>query len=88
MVFSGTEHVLKLIKNIGIEFAFIVNADKNKLTPSNDDWGTYYESQPKVVSISLASVINFIESNEIYSAMFTALTPKIIQTTASLRGVI
>jgi len=88
MVFSGTGHVLKLIKNIGVESTFIVNADENKLTPSNDDWGTYYESQPKVVSISLASVMNFIESNEQYSAMFTALTPKIIQTTASLQGVI
>lgn len=86
MVFSGTEHVLKLIKSAGVESTFIANADQSKLTPSSDDWGTYYDTEPKVVSISLASVMNVIDRDEKYSAMFAALTPKILQTTASLRG--
>ena len=86
MVFSGTEHVLKLIQKIGVDTRFIVDADQNKLNPSTDDWGSYYHTNPKVVSISLASVMSIIENNDTYATLFSALTPKIVQTTSRLRG--
>ncbi|MEW6989213.1 thermostable hemolysin [Colwelliaceae bacterium 6441] len=85
MVFSGTEHVLKLIKNTGIETTFISTADKEKLLPSNDDWGSYYDTKPNVVCVSLTGVMKIIEANELFSAMFTALSPKIISTTSRLK---
>ena len=62
------------------------NADKNKLNPSTDDWGSYYNTKPKVVSISLASVMNIIENNDTYTTLFSTLTPKIVQTTSRLQG--
>lgn len=86
MVFSGTSHVLNLMNKIGVEHRYIADADPRKLAASNDDWGTYYDTQPKVVSVSLASVMRVIESNTFYLALFTQLSDRISKTTSRLKG--
>jgi hypothetical protein len=85
MVFSGTEHVIKLIEKTGVKCSFIAEADENALSHSEDDWGTYYKTNPKVVSILLSDVMTLIDSNKRYSSMFDSLNDKIAKTTANLR---
>lgn len=85
MVFSGTEHVLKLIEKTGVNCSFIAEATKEKLTSPQDNWGTYYETNPKVVFISLIEVMTLINNHPSYSAMFEALNKKIAGTTLRLK---
>lgn len=84
MVFAGTEHVLDLINRTGISHTFIADADQTKLAQSDNDWGTYYDTHPKVVAISLSSVIEVINANPRFCAMFEGLASKIANTTHQL----
>jgi Thermostable hemolysin len=85
MVFSGTEHVLKLIAKTGVKCSFIADAKQENLNDSQDNWGTYYETNPKVVSISLIEVMTLINDHPLYASLFENLNKKIAKTTSSLR---
>ncbi len=77
MVFSGTETVVNLIANTGVPVTFICNAEQDKIQTSNDDWGSYYSSNPKIVSVSLAEVMSVIAKHPKYSKMFQSLEGQI-----------
>jgi len=77
MVFSGTEQVNNLISKTGIRVTFLAKADSSKLDKSNDLWGTYYDSNPQVVSVSLANVMAIISGKDGYLQMFHSLEKKI-----------
>jgi hypothetical protein len=86
MVFSGTEHVLKLIAKAGVNCWFIAKAKKESLNGAQDNWGSYYETNPKVVIISLLEVMTLINNHPVYASMFEHLNKKIAKTTSSLRA--
>ena len=77
MVFTGTEQVNKLISRTGINVSHLANADSNKLDKSNDQWGTYYDSNPQVVSVSLANVMAIVSAKDGYLKLFHSLEKKI-----------
>ena len=77
LVFSGTEKVLNIISKAEIDFAHLCNAKQSLLTPSSDDWGNYYETNPKVALIALSSVIKAINKQPRYKKLFESLDVKI-----------
>lgn len=85
MVFAGTDHVVKLIGKAGIECHYIATADKNKLQSSSQKWGSYYETKPQVVFVSLASVMSVIDKSKHFKQMFEQLIQKIAVTTSKLK---
>jgi len=85
MVFAGTDHVVKLISKAGIECHYIAQADKNKLQGSSNKWGSYYETNPQVVFVSLASVMNVVNKSAHFKQMFDQLERKIALTTSKLK---
>lgn len=86
MVFAGTQHVLDVINRTGIEHTFIASADQAKLQKSENNWGSYYDTNPSVVAISLSSVVEMIGKSKRFSSMFESLTPKISNVTKKLQG--
>ncbi|AEP28341.1 thermostable hemolysin [Brumicola nitratireducens] len=85
MVFAGTEHVVKLISKAGIDCHYIAQADKNKLQESSINWGTYYETNPQVVFVSLAAVMLAVNKSAHFKQMFDQLERKIALTTRKLK---
>ncbi|WP_448210998.1 thermostable hemolysin [Colwellia sp. MEBiC06753] len=85
MVFSGTDHVLSLLAKTGVDCHFIAHADQAKLTPSTDNWGSYYQTNPKVVFVELSQVIHLLNTNPRYFAMFESLNEKIASAATLLK---
>ena len=85
MVFAGTEHVVKLISKAGIDCHYIAQADKNKLQESSINWGSYYETNPQVVFVSLAAVMLVVNKSAHFKQMFEQLEHKIALTTRKLK---
>lgn len=85
MVFAGTEHVVKLISKAGIHCHYIAQADKHKLQESSIKWGSYYETNPQVVFVSLASVMVAVNKSQHFKQMFDQLARKIALTTSKLK---
>ena len=79
LVFCGTEKVIELIKNSGVEANQLCPADPNLLGPSDDDWGQYYQSNPQVVAISLDEAMSLFQSNRLFQKMFLSLSNQISQ---------
>ncbi|MFT4939542.1 MAG: hypothetical protein ACI88A_002585 [Paraglaciecola sp.] len=86
MVFAATEHVLDLIERSGIAHQMITPADPDKLTKSANNWGAYYDTNPKVVAISLSNVMQVINHNKKFRIMFEHLGQQISSTTQKLKG--
>ncbi|MFT4941718.1 MAG: hypothetical protein ACI88A_004788 [Paraglaciecola sp.] len=85
MVFAGTDRVVKLISKAGIDCHYIAQADKNKLQGSAQKWGSYYETNPQVVFVSLASVMSVVNKSAHFKQMFDQLELKIALTTSKLK---
>jgi hypothetical protein len=85
MVFAGTSHVVKLIGKAGIECHYIAPADKNKLQGTSQKWGSYYETNPQVVFVSLALVMSVVDKSKHFKQMFDQLEQKIALTTSKLK---
>jgi hypothetical protein len=77
LVFSGTHKVLNIISKAGIDFTHLCNAKQSLLSPSDDDWGSYYETQPKVALVALSNVIKAINKQPRYQKLFDSLEIKI-----------
>lgn len=56
LVFSATSYLKLLLCRAGLELIPLAQADMSKLSTSNDDWGTYYDTAPEVTALSLEKV--------------------------------
>lgn len=86
MVFSATEHVLKLISSTGITCHTIAEADPSKLQECSDNWGSYYTTCPQVVVLQLTEVMRLINRNAGYSSMFNMLSDRIANASLKIQG--
>lgn len=85
-VLCGTEHVLDLLTKSGVKFYKLADAKESHLQPSLDDWGTYYQTNPQVVAVSVDAVMALIEGNKFYKKLFNRLAEKIEVTCSKLAG--
>jgi len=79
LVFSGTDKVLNITSKAGVDFTHLCDANQSLLNPSDDDWGSYYETQPKVVLVTLSNVIKAINKQPRYQKLFDSLEIKVAQ---------
>jgi hypothetical protein len=77
VVFSGTQRVIDIITQAGIDSTHLTKADPALLDSSADDWGSYYQTDPQVVLISLSSVMKVIEGQPVYKRLFKQLEKKV-----------
>lgn len=77
LVFSGTNKVLNILSKADINFNHLCDANQSLLKPSDDDWGSYYETQPKVALVALSDVIKAINKQPRYQKLFDSLENKI-----------
>jgi hypothetical protein len=86
LILCGTEHVLDLLTKSGVKFYKLADAKESHLQPSLDDWGTYYQTNPQVVAVSVDAVMALIEGNKFYKKLFNRLAEKIEVTCSKLAG--
>lgn len=84
LVFSGTERVLNIIRKAGGDMIYLADADPAMLAGSDDNWGSYYQTKPKVVLICLSSVMAAINRQPVYEALFKRLCRKIAKACCKL----
>lgn len=70
LVFSGTDKVIQLFERSGIKFTLLAIAKEEQLPPSNDDWGNYYSTNPKVVTFPLEQAISAVKKLPIFESLF------------------
>ena len=85
LVFSGTEKVINIIGKSGVPYDVIGIAEQNKIKTSADDWGTYYSTNPKIISVSLSEVMSLIAKHPLYQKMFQSLDGQIAKICQQLR---
>jgi hypothetical protein len=88
MVFTGTDNLIKLLNNTGVPVLPLADASLDAL-PGNkpqlkQQWGSYYDTNPKVALISLADVVRVINDKPKYAKLFTELTAQIAAVTSEL----
>ena len=66
-VFCATQQVATIIESSGVELCRIAPASGNRLGAKLAEWGSYYETEPTIVSISLADVSRAIAQANIVS---------------------
>lgn len=54
-VMTGTDYLKKYFEKSGLKPIIIVKADRERLKNKEVDWGTYYESNPKVMMLDVAN---------------------------------
>lgn len=78
-VMTGTEYLLKYFKKAGLKPQILAKADRSKLIDKNVYWGTYYETNPKVMVLDVANgyeVLNRFLGIDAIASM-TRLYPRI-----------
>ncbi|WOI38934.1 thermostable hemolysin [Alteromonas sp. CI.11.F.A3] len=60
LVFSATKQLKELLQGAGISLTALANADAKKLESNHDDWGTYYDTAPQVMTLSLRNVTHHV----------------------------
>ncbi|WP_211245011.1 thermostable hemolysin [Thalassotalea mangrovi] len=86
MVFCGTSHILNLVSRAGVSTTFLADARQDRLFASEDNWGCYYLTQPKVVSAELDSIMAIIEGNVFYNKQLLRLSEKIARVCQKMEG--
>ena len=84
MAFTGTEHVIRLIRKTGINVSELAPANAAMLSASIDNWGSYYDSKPVVAYIDLNNVISVINGDAKLSLMFCELSAQIAHVVSQL----
>lgn len=86
LILCGTQHVLELLSKSGVEFYKLADAKESHLQPSSDNWGTYYQTKPQVVAVSIDAVMALIEENKFYKKLFNRLAGKTEVTSSKMAG--
>lgn len=68
LVFAGTSRVASILKRIGVNLHYLADANADKLTAEHraTNWGSYYQTQPKVYAMPLLPVVDLIFDNANY----------------------
>ena len=76
ITFCATSHVRQLVHGAGIAVVDIGEADKATVS-SMDNWGTYYDTLPRVVAVSTLDIMQSIIERPKFLEMFSSLSARI-----------
>ena len=63
VVFTVTEEVEKLIRKLGFDLHYLVSADPARLKDGTENWGRYYDHNPRVMVGSSNKAVSVMKSN-------------------------
>lgn len=78
ITFCATSQVRKLVSGAGIDVLDISEANQVKIS-STDNWGSYYDTAPRVVAVSTLDIMRSIIERPKYLEMFSSLSARIQQ---------
>jgi len=79
IVVSATKPLIRILKKLGIDCQFITNAKQTKHSRNNENWGSYYQTQPQVIALSLIQIMHLIDKTPKYQRLFEELQNDIAQ---------
>jgi len=84
VVFTATPQVHKMMTRMGMQLHKVYEADPALLKNSHiSEWGSYYDSRPNVVTVSVETVMNMLSQRKTYASVI-ALYQSRIQALASI----
>jgi hypothetical protein len=63
LVFTGTRSVRLMLARLGAEMLEIAIARPERLQENADAWGAYYEHEPRVMAVSLATLLELLDAD-------------------------
>lgn len=87
MAFTGTQHIIRLIEKTGIKVHKLARANPALLSKNNDNWGSYYNSDPMVAYIQLSDALNIIKATPKLAYMFSELMPQVANVVSQLADI-
>lgn len=93
MVFTGTDNLITLLNKTGVDVLSLANANLTALPGGESpdgyqrlkqQWGSYYDTNPKVALIRLSDVVRVINDRPKYAKLFIELTAQIAAVTSEL----
>ena len=74
LVFSATGNVAKLLSGYGVPLTLLKIADGKKLGDKQRNWGSYYQTDPQVMALNLADVIQLCAKKPLMGRMLSQLS--------------
>lgn len=72
LVFTATPQVQKMIHRLGVYLHTLCDADPSRLVNSNlANWGSYYETHPKVLAGNLQDAVSTLKKRKLYSGILS-----------------
>ncbi|MCC2617084.1 thermostable hemolysin [Aestuariibacter halophilus] len=85
LVFCATPKVARLLERRGLSLVRLCPADPRKLLPSDDHWGSYYDSNPQVIALDLAQVKRTIDHSLELTSLYKLLKQDVAAVYQQLR---
>ncbi|WP_448551227.1 thermostable hemolysin [Thalassotalea montiporae] len=63
LVFSASHKVKNIIEKGGIQLDYLVDACPEQLRDSDEHWGSYYQTNPKVYALSLKNIVDKVRTS-------------------------
>lgn len=67
MVFTANQQVRSMFERFGLAATSLCNATQEAVSNGPDNWGSYYDNNPEVMVLSLATVNNVINENTLFT---------------------
>ncbi|MDP6415556.1 MAG: thermostable hemolysin, partial [Gammaproteobacteria bacterium] len=77
MVFTATEKLRSQLSRLGFKTDYICQANPQRLHLSSDQWGSYYDSKPEVVTGSIEEAMHLIAGKRLPSCIQRILASRI-----------
>ncbi|GAA0368730.1 thermostable hemolysin [Bowmanella denitrificans] len=86
LLFCGTHHLIALLAKEGVKLTYLTDAYSARLAPSNDDWGSYYQTQPQVMALDLNDAMLPMLERDLLPGLFASFCADIQLLSNELRA--
>lgn len=85
VIFTATSRLFGLLVNFGLSPVVLCDADQSKLGPTADDWGSYYDTEPKVVAINVNECVRALNIKSQFLGPVSFMPNEFSQFNAAIR---
>lgn len=75
LVFTATTRLQRMMEHGGLTLHYLTEADESRLGEPKQNWGTYYQTAPKVVAAKVADIIQLTLDNPKLRAGYEQFAP-------------
>ena len=84
LIFTVTGEVERLLRSLGFDPQYLVAADPARVKGGTENWGHYYDNNPRVMVISSAKAVSVMENSHALSEILTDYSQEITTISSSL----